>query len=158
MTAPLAYFLTWTTYGSWLHGDFRGWVERGNFEIQPPDPIRQEADKRRMTGPEVLLNDSQRRLVEEIIERHCEIRKWTLHAVNARTNHVHVIVTATIHPDQVMEQFKAWTSRRLSDQLGLPTVNSSNGRMRWWTEHGSTKWINDDDYFHNAVRYVKERQ
>ena len=24
---PLAYFLTWPTYGTWLPGDERGWVE-----------------------------------------------------------------------------------------------------------------------------------
>jgi hypothetical protein len=28
MDEPLAYFLTWTTYGSWLPGDERGWVEK----------------------------------------------------------------------------------------------------------------------------------
>ena len=24
---PLAYFLTWSTYGTWLPGDERGWIE-----------------------------------------------------------------------------------------------------------------------------------
>jgi hypothetical protein len=28
MDEPLAYFLTWTTYGSWLPGDERGWVAK----------------------------------------------------------------------------------------------------------------------------------
>lgn len=32
MDDPLALFLTWTTYGSWLPGDERGWVEKpGRF-------------------------------------------------------------------------------------------------------------------------------
>jgi len=31
---PLAYFLTWTTYGTWLPGDERGWVRRpGNSNL-----------------------------------------------------------------------------------------------------------------------------
>jgi hypothetical protein len=38
---------------------------------------------------------------------------------------------------------------------GLP---SDRLRRKWWTEHGSTKWINDRAYFDNAVRYVLERQ
>ena len=25
---PLAYFLTWTTYGTWLPGDERGWSRK----------------------------------------------------------------------------------------------------------------------------------
>jgi hypothetical protein len=28
MADPLAYFLTWTTYGTWLPGDERGWCKR----------------------------------------------------------------------------------------------------------------------------------
>jgi hypothetical protein len=24
---PLAYFLTWATYGTWLPGDERGWIQ-----------------------------------------------------------------------------------------------------------------------------------
>jgi hypothetical protein len=27
MPEALAYFLTWTTYGTWLPGDERGWVQ-----------------------------------------------------------------------------------------------------------------------------------
>src|SRR5688572_5449193 len=27
MAEPLAYFITWATYGTWLPGDERGWVE-----------------------------------------------------------------------------------------------------------------------------------
>ncbi|MCA9109357.1 MAG: hypothetical protein KDA52_05390 [Planctomycetaceae bacterium] len=27
MSEPLAFFLTWTTYGTWLPGDERGWVD-----------------------------------------------------------------------------------------------------------------------------------
>jgi hypothetical protein len=32
-----------------------------------------------------------------------EYRKWELRALNVRTNHVHLVVTASLHPDTVME-------------------------------------------------------
>jgi hypothetical protein len=32
---PLAYFLTWPTYGTWLPGDERGWVQY-RHGLQPP--------------------------------------------------------------------------------------------------------------------------
>src|SRR2546430_11024925 len=35
---PLAYHITWTTYGTWLPGDDRGWVKKGSSAVQPPDP------------------------------------------------------------------------------------------------------------------------
>ncbi len=52
MDDPLAFFLTWTTYGSWLQGDERGWVEKpGN--IMAPDPERESVAVERMHDSEV---------------------------------------------------------------------------------------------------------
>ena len=50
-----------------------------------------------------------------------------------------------------MEQFKAWCSRRLNGSMANPPA-------KWWTKHGSTKWINDPTYFEEAIQYVRERQ
>jgi hypothetical protein len=37
--SPLAYFLIWTTYGTWLPGDERGWNRKGEREILPPNAL-----------------------------------------------------------------------------------------------------------------------
>jgi REP element-mobilizing transposase RayT len=158
MSSPLAYLLTWTTYGSWLPGDERGWVKEGEFEIQPPDPERREEARRRMRGEEVRLDETQRKLVEDTIGKHCRIRGWYLHAVNARTNHVHVVVTADIDPERARDQFKAWCTRRLSELEARRAGASGQPRRDWWTEKGSAKWINDEEYLANAIRYVLEGQ
>src|SRR5208283_1739378 len=45
---PLAYFLTWPTYGTWLPGDERGWVEyRHSWQL--PDPARKREAQARLT-------------------------------------------------------------------------------------------------------------
>jgi REP element-mobilizing transposase RayT len=54
-----------------------------------------------MTQLPVTLSQAQRRLVEATIRGLREIRGWTLHAVNARTNHVHVLMTAGLPPEVV---------------------------------------------------------
>jgi REP element-mobilizing transposase RayT len=157
--SPLAYLITWTTYGTWLPGDERGWVESGKSGVQEPNFDREILASRIMADEPVRLNSLQRDSVEQTIRRHCCIRKWHLHAVNVRTNHVHVVVTADRKPEEVMSQFKAWCSRTLSDLAGLKEkVAKKAGRRRWWTEHGSTKWINDEKYLANAIRYVNELQ
>jgi hypothetical protein len=114
MPDPLAYFLTWTTYGTWLPGDERGWVKRGEG-FQLPDPIRRSDAEARMTEDACSLDNEQRKLVETTIADHCRIRGWYLHTVNCRTNHVHVVVTASRDPDEVREQFKAWCTRKLKE-------------------------------------------
>ncbi len=74
-----------------------------------------------------------------------------MHAVNVRTNHVHIVVTADRSPEEVMNQLKAWCSRRLNE-------SAESGGKRWWTKHGSTKWINAEDYLRNAICYVRDGQ
>ena len=155
----LAYHLTWTTYGTWLSGDSRCWVESGTPGIQNPDAERERQARGNMAESAIVLTTDQRILVEKTIGDHCRIRSWTLHAVNVRSNHIHVVVTADREPEEVMNQFKAWCSRKLSDQVGLAkTVARKAGRRRWWTEHGSTKWIHEEDYLNQAIAYVLDRQ
>lgn len=158
MSSPLAYFLTWTTYGTWLPGDERGRVDAKNSGIQAPDVKLQKEARGRMTQEALTLNAEQRAVAAATIRAHCDIRRWSLHALNVRTNHVHVVITAPILPEEVMRQLKAWWARRLSEQKGLSKNYSKDGAQRWWTEGGSTKWINDETYLHNAIRYVLELQ
>ena len=43
MPSTLAILVTMTTYGTWLRGDRRGWVDDG--EILPPKPLLEAADR-----------------------------------------------------------------------------------------------------------------
>src|SRR4029079_7830351 len=106
--SPNTYHIVWTTYGTWLHGDARGWVEKNRQGIRRLDPEREDKARKRMVQEAVVLNDDQRVIVDKTIRRHCELRKWQLHAVNVRSNHVHVVTTADRAADDVMRQLKAW--------------------------------------------------
>jgi REP element-mobilizing transposase RayT len=110
-----------------------------------------------MTGEMVVLTPEQRRIVDVVVVDHCRIRKWSLHARNVRTNHVHVVVTAPIDPKVVREQLKAWASQRLSDQSGLRGTGK-DGKRRWWTEKGDIEWVRDEEHLAQVIRYVLELQ
>ena len=157
MNDPIAYFITWTKYGTWLPGDQRGWVQRGNREPLDPNSYREKHARAMMTDDAVVLTQSQRAVVERVIVDHCTIRDWFLHARNVRTNHVHVIVTAPVDPEVVREQLKAWASRRLSEAAGL-RVTGKNGRRRWWTEKGDIELLRGENNLADAIRYVMEMQ
>ena len=155
----LAYHIVWTTYGTWLPGDQCGWIKNGAWGVQDPDPERERQARQRQAEDVIFLTPRQRALVEETITQHCRIRGWLLHAVNARSNHVHVVVTADRDPEEVRDQFKAWCSRKLSDAAGLgEAVARKAGRRHWFTEGGDAKRIEDDRYQENAIRYVVEGQ
>jgi REP element-mobilizing transposase RayT len=155
----LAYHLIWTTYGTWLPGDERGWIKKKTLGIQAPNPKRHDAASALMEEDPVILTRIQRDVVEKTIAKHCNVRGWTLHAVNVRSNHIHVVVTADKDEDVVMDQFKAWCSRGLSDHAGLAEpVAYKAGRRRWFTEGGDKELIDNEQYLENAIRYVNEGQ
>lgn len=146
----IAYFSTWTTYGTWLPGDERNWFRSGSG-IQGPDLARQFEAALCMKDDAVVLNGEQRLLIERTIADHCRIRHWLLHAVNCRTNHVHVVVTAVKVPlETPREQFKSWCTRRLREQFNLAQTI--------WTERGWDEYVDGDDHLLNAIRYVREGQ
>lgn len=147
----IAFFSTWTTYGTWLPGDGRGWFEAGRG-WREPDRRREFAAALRMTADAVVLTPEQRWLVESVIAGHCTLRGWELYAVNCRTNHVHVVVSASGRPIGVpREQFKAWTTRRLRE-------SGEGGRAEWWTERGWDVDIDELEEMAAVVQYVLEGQ
>ena len=106
MDDPLAFFLTWTTYGSWLPGDERGWVDKPG-QFMAPDQRLKFMAQMRMTEPEMSLDPPQRDVVETTIAEHCRIRGWHLHTARCRTQHVHVVVSAAeCDPDDVLNQLR----------------------------------------------------
>jgi REP element-mobilizing transposase RayT len=157
--APLAYHIIWTTYGSWLPGDHRGWVKKNVKGIQDANPRLEASARKAMAQDQVVLTGPQRTLVEKTIREHCRIRDWKLHALNVRSNHVHVVVAAGRDPDDVMGQLKAWCSRKLSDAAGLEnTVAVKAGRRHWFTEGGDKEIIASVEYLERAIQYVVEGQ
>ncbi len=152
----IAFFLTWTTYGTWLPGDVRGWVRRGN-SFQIPNKFIQADAETMMTEEKCLLTQDQRELVEQTIADHCIHRNWLLHAASCRSNHVHVVVTADRKPEEVRNQFKAWCSRKLKESQDSRNPNEPV-REKWWTEKGSHRFIADEESLEVVITYVKEAQ
>ena len=156
--APLAYFLTWTCYGTWLPGDERGWIKwhRGD---QLPQPRLAVWCAERMVERPLLLNAFQREVVHATIEEHCEFRRWRLHAVNCRSNHCHCVVTAVDHNgEEVRDQLKSWCTRRLKDAKRAAGVAESAIRQHWWTAKGSVRHVCNEESLEAAILYTLEAQ
>src|SRR5688500_4974930 len=119
MSEPLAYLITFRTYGTWLHGDERGSIDRKNNTYKSPllpanGPL-QNAEKSRLQNAPAVLNHEQREVIHRTIQDVCDHRGWELHELNVRTNHVHAVISAGNPPEKVMNDFKSWATRRLRE-------------------------------------------
>lgn len=156
-TRPLAYFLTWHTYGTWLHGRQEGSVDRLHNDyatpLLRPSPLREKRARDRMAHEPVIFTRKARTMVEAVIREHCAIRQWHIHALAVRTNHVHLVVNAgETKPETVVTQLKQWGTRRLREG-GLVA-----SEQPVWAKHASTKRLFDERSLQQAVRYTLEEQ
>src|SRR5437016_205422 len=99
MSLPIACHLTWHTYGTWLPGDERGWVDRRKPDVQAGSGGLERYAKSMLVQEMVVLSLEQRRLVGRVIRQHCRIRGWRLHALNVLRTHVHLVITADVAPE-----------------------------------------------------------
>ena len=156
MDRPLAYFLTWHTYGTWLHGDSRGSVDdRHNVFTAPFAPAedrRELWERNRLRHPPVRLDRSAREIVQNTILAVVSHRGWSALAVHVRTTHAHVVVVSSAPAERVMNDLKAYATRRLRE-AGLSLSTESV-----WSRHGSTRYLWDDDQVWHAVTYTIEEQ
>lgn len=153
---PIAYFITFRTYGTWLHGDERGSVDREHNHFGTPligeNRARKSFEASELVHEPMRFGNAEMGVVRTAIEGVCLHRAWHIDALNVRTEHVHVVTTAERAPERVMNDFKAWSTRRLVE-VGLV----ERGR-RVWSRHGSTIYLFTPEKLAEKCRYVLEEQ
>ena len=154
---PLAYLISVRTYGTWLHGDERGSVDRFmnkyGSPLIPRRDLRHNYNQSVMKGEAVILNAQQRKAVEEAIREVCMHRRWNLPAVNVRTNHLHAVaVTPGLKPDKALNAFKAYATRKMR-AYGCWTSDRTP-----WVDKGSERWLWNETSVACACEYVVNGQ
>ena len=146
---PVAHFITFRCYGTWLHGDERGSVSRvgprmHGEPLNAPDSVRVDIESAALRArPMSMETPAMRATVLTAMREVCVHRDWVLDAANVRTNHVHAVVGAgsgDVSPERIMNDLKAYATRSLR-RAGLVPLGAPV-----WSRHGSTKrvWTPDD--------------
>jgi REP element-mobilizing transposase RayT len=153
---PLAYFLTFRTFGTWHPGDERGSVNRVNNVYGERgiarNPRLSHWSQQIQNDDTFVLDAAGRSVVDAAIRDACRFRGWKLIALNVRTNHVHAVVWPDAGKDAMMTVFKARATRVLREAgvIGAET--------RVWSRHGSTRVLFCERSVTGARYYVLHGQ
>ena len=160
------WFLTWTTYGTWLPGDDRGFVSPKFEKTQPEErhnirgtaidagrPALRKLAHAKLKGPPVLLTAEQANCVAHQFRVTAEHRNWTLVCLAVMSNHAHLLVGVQNDPDpgHLMRDFKAYGSRALNECFERPQGGT------WWTEQGSKRLVREQRHFDAVRRYIRNQ-
>lgn len=156
MGEPLGYLITFRTYGTWLHGDDRGSVDRHHnvygTPLCGPNAALMLAERTRLRHAAVLLDKTHRANVGDAIRRLCTQRDWALSALNVRTNHVHAVIAPPDTPERVLHALKSFATRHLRERALV------SRDLRLWARHGGTRYLWTPKDVQEACRYVAESQ
>ncbi len=150
---PLAFLITFRTFGTWLHGDDRKSVDRhgkntyGTKRIEPDRKLN-KAMKDLMKQPDLTLDDRERSLVEAAIKEYCRKRGYGLLAINVRSNHVHAVVSARVRPERLADSFKAAATKKLREE------NLVSDRVKVWSRGRSRRYLWKPHHVKQAIDYV----
>ena len=154
---PLAHLITFRSYGTWLHGDARGSVDRLHNRYKAPyaapNENRNRHNKEMLKCAPVVLDASRRASVETAICETCDHRRWTLRAMNVRTNHVHVVVSIGAKKAELaLNAFKANATRQMRED-GCWRKDRSP-----WVDKGSRRSLWNERSVEQAIDYVLNGQ
>jgi len=150
---PLGYLITFRCYGTWLHGDERGSVDRLHNRYKSPylprSERRRDLNRNKLKGEPGSLDARQRQSVEGAIREVCDHRQWFLHALNVRTNHVHVVVSiGPVEPERALNAFKAYSTGRMRRDGNWQKEYSP------WADRGSKRYLWNERSLALAIDYV----
>lgn len=160
------WFLTWTTYGTWLPGDRRGFIgavrppdgsrrlnNQPGTPVESPNPRLRRYAASKLSGPAVVLNGKQaHQALSQFLETTSH-RKWLLIATGIMATHVHAVVgvPGDPAPEKILGDLKSYASRALNRHWTRPQSET------WWTESGSKRKLADERSVESAVRYILDQ-
>jgi len=141
----IGYMVTWTTYGTWLQGDKRGYVKDGKT-LCKNDALLQ-SNLKRLKNPATRFEDEHKTIVRDaILEKAQEIHQQ-IYAIAVYSNHVHVVVELTNEPiEKVVSYYK--NAARFALRAG-----GFDGKI--WTKGCDKRFCFNRTELTNRINYVK---
>jgi REP element-mobilizing transposase RayT len=100
------------------------------------------------SGESFLQDKKSRRIVDSSIREVCISRGYSLYAINVRTNHVHVVISAQTKPEKVINTIKSYATRKLR------AAGSVGEYEKVWSRGGSRKYLWKNQDVERAMDYV----
>lgn len=140
------YMVTWTTYGSWLQGDRRGYVKNG--EILTANEKIEKANQESQKTTKIKLNPQQRTIVRQAILNEAKRIGHKIEALSVSTYHVHLVARPFKESiELIVSRYKNISMFALNKQI-------NNGRI--WTRSFDKRFCFDEDSLNQRIEYVNK--
>ncbi|MFC1676354.1 transposase [Planctomycetota bacterium] len=148
MGGMIGFMATWTTYGTWLQGDKRGYVKDGS--ILEGNPKLEQSNNESLKHEEVRISkDLRERVKNAILEEAYKIGQ-KVHAITICSNHVHVVVESIGSKcNYSVGRFKKAATIELR-KFGFDN--------EVWTKGFDKRYCYNERELNNKIKYVRQHK
>ena len=147
MAKTLGYLLTWTTYGTWLQGDERGYVKDG--KIYSGNKALKEINKSSQKAEAILLSKAEQKTVHKAILQEASLQNQDVYALSVQSNHVHIV--AGYVPESIS---KIVAYYKKAARLALKSAGRT-GKV--WTRGYDKRFCFDQTILKQKIKYVQDQ-
>jgi REP element-mobilizing transposase RayT len=144
MAKTVGYMVTWTTYGTWLQGERKGYVKDGEVRGENV-AIKKDCEKKLEHKP-VRLGRREKEIVREAIIEAAKRFKQKILAIAVYSNHVHIVCEYVDVPiDVVVGYYK---------NAGRVAIQKSGFKGRVWTSGYDKRFCFSEKDLRARIEYV----
>jgi len=143
----LGYMITWTTYGTWLQGDERGYVKDG--KIYPGNESLKQTNKQLQLQNKIRLSKVQQQAVRDTIIEEAQSQGQRIYALAVNATHVHVVAGYISQP---MGKIVAYYKK--AARLELKAIGH-DGKL--WTKGYDKRFCFDRETLQRKMKYVQRQ-
>jgi REP element-mobilizing transposase RayT len=145
MAKTLGDLITWTTYGTWLQGDERGYVKNGKVYTENT-PLRQANILFQSQGP-VRLSAQQQNIVADAIISAAGAENHHIYAIAVKTDHIHIALRYSREPsNKIVARYKT---------VGRIALKSQGHTGNLWTRGYDKRFCFDQQTLEQKINYVR---
>ena len=140
--------ITWTTYGTWLQGDAKGFVTKG--KIREANIALKKSNIGNLKEATVRLGQRERDIVRDAILGAAKRFQQKIHAIAVHSNHVHIVAEYVEVPMGVLVGCYKSASRIALKNYGF------EGKV--WTRGYDKRFCYDAAALRSRINYVQRHK
>ena len=149
MGRMIGYMLTWSTYGSWLQGDEKGYVKCG--KVLGGNRALENSNLASLVKERVFLTDPQRKVVRDAILEEAARYGQQVHALSVLSDHVHLVLGC-------IDRFSIERAVRCYKNATISVMVASGFAGKVWTKGYDKRFCYDEQSLRARIAYVRRHR
>jgi len=148
MARMVGFMATWTTYGTWLQGDKKGYVKNGI--VLEANPELEKSNKELLKHNKIKIPKQLRETVKNAILKESEEIGQKVYAITVCSNHIHIVVES-------IGKSSGYSVGRFK-KAATKVLRKYGFNDKVWTKGFDKRYCYDEQELKKKIKYVQRHE